>query len=352
MSAPMSSYGSVLPPAAASGAGPAGAAAVPSSSGATTGPPASSAGSAAPGAPGFLPGLRDSAPARVPRDVSMSDLENARTVVADLVAASSVVFPGLEWAVAVARGSMGVPDLWVCNNEGACFIPAGVYLSRNMPVAAHLDTDFDDRWYGWFNPAERVVRAVRAMGYAVSAVATNWLTASDFVDEATPDVALGVAPSSSAQEALAGSLTRDRSHRLETLNSGLYRELAADEDAAEAYARYLIQHAVFGGPELSSTAQAVGRLVVGRQWPPEAQWDALQAEYTTDNLMTGSQRPGLLGVEDPHQLVTYREQFQRCRRVETLLCWREESPADVAYAAAMAGIATPSLMSVVAASSR
>jgi len=127
------------------------------------------------------------------------------------------------------------------------------------------------------------------------------------------------------------------------LNSGLYRELAADEDAAEAYARYLIQQAVFRGTELSST---VGRLVVGRQWPTEAQWDALQAECTTDNLRAGSQRPGLLGVEDPHQLVTYREEFQRCRRVETLLCWREESPADVAYAAAMAGIATPSLMSL------
>ncbi|EHB44061.1 hypothetical protein MycrhDRAFT_6956 [Mycolicibacterium rhodesiae JS60] len=282
----------------------------------------------------------------------MSDLENARTAVADLAAAASVVFPGLDWAVAVARGTTGFPDLWVCNNEGACFIPAGVYLSRNMPVAAHFDTDFDDRWFGWFNPAEHVVRAVRAMGYAVSAVATTWLKPSDLVDEATPDVALGVAPSSSAQEALAGWLTRDRSHRLETLNSGLYRELAADEDAAESYARYLIQQAVFGDLELSSTAQAVGRLVVGRQWPTEAQWDALQAEYIDANLMTGSQRPGLLGVEEPHQLVTYRQQFLRCRRVETLLCWRDESPADVAYAAAMAGIATPSVAAVITTSVR
>jgi hypothetical protein len=282
----------------------------------------------------------------------MTDLENARTAVADLAAASSVVFPGLDWAVAVARGNTGVPDLWACSNEGACFIPAGVFLSRTMPVAAHFDADFDDRWYGWFNPAERVVRAVRAMGYAVSAVATSWSLASDLVDEATPDVAIGVAPSSAPQEAGAAALTRDRSHRLETVNPGLYRELAADEDAADAYARYLIQHAVYGGPELSSTAQAVGRLVVGRQWPTEAQWDALQDEYTFDTLMAGSQRPGLQGFDTPHQLVMYRADFERCRRLETLLCWREESPADVAYAAAMAGIATPSLMSVVAPSSR
>ncbi|MGY4647675.1 chemotaxis protein [Mycobacterium sp. URHB0021] len=289
---------------------------------------------------------------RVSRDVSMTDLENARSAVADLAAASSVVFPGLDWAVAVARGSSGIPDLWVCSNEGAAYIPAGVYLSRTMPVAAHFDTDFDDRWYGWFNPAERVVRAVREMGYAVSAVATSWSLASDLVDEATPDVALGVAPSSAPQEAGAAALTRDRSHRLESVNPGLYRELAADVDAAETYARYLIQHAVFGGPDLSAAAQSVARQVLGRQWPSAAQWDALQAEYTTDSLMAGSQRPGLRGVEEPHQLVTYREEFQRCRRVETLLCWRDESPADVAYAAAIAGIATPSLMSVVAHSSR
>jgi hypothetical protein len=76
----------------------------------------------------------------------MTDLENAQAAVADLAAASSAVFPGLEWAVAVTRGSTGVPDLWVCSNEGACFIPGGVYLSRTMPVAAHFDADFDDRW--------------------------------------------------------------------------------------------------------------------------------------------------------------------------------------------------------------
>lgn len=292
--------------------------------------------------------MRDSgAAARVSRDVSMNDLETARAAVADLAAASSLVFPGLDWAVVVARGSTGRPDLWVSSNEGAAYIPAGVYLSRTMPVAAHFDADFDDRWYGWFNPAERVVRAVWAMGDTVSAVATSWPQSSDVVSEATPDVAIGVAPSSSPADAEAAVLTRNRSHRLETINPGLYRELTADADAAEAYARYLIQHAVFGGPELSPSVQAVARGVLARQWPSAAQWAALEAEYVNDRLMAGSQRPGLMGIEEPHQLVTYRHDFQQCRRVETLLGWRDESPADVAYAAALAGIATPSVASVV-----
>lgn len=252
----------------------------------------------------------------------------------------------------MARGDNGRPDLWVCSNEGAAYIPAGVYLSRSNPLAAHLDPDFDARWYGWFNPAERVIRAVRAMGYAVSAVATSWPTPSDLVDEATPDVAIGVTPSGRPDDAAAAELTRNRSHRLETLNAGLYRELAADEDAAEVYARHLIQHAVCDGPGLSTTAQTVARQVLGRQYPSAAQWDALAAEYTDTVLMAGSQRPGLIGVERPHQLVTYRSEFELCRRVETLLCWRDENPADVAYAAAMAGIPTPSVLSVVATGSR
>jgi hypothetical protein len=54
--------------------------------------------------------------------------------VADLAAASSVVYPGLEWAVAVARGASGVAELWVITNEGSRYIPAGVYVPR----AIHL----------------------------------------------------------------------------------------------------------------------------------------------------------------------------------------------------------------------
>ena len=105
----------------------------------------------------------------------MTDLELARVAVADLAAASSVVYPGLEWAVVVSRGSSsGLPDLWVTSNEGAGYIPAGVHIRRSMPLAARFDEDFDARWFGWFNPAETALRAVRARGGAVSAIATTW----------------------------------------------------------------------------------------------------------------------------------------------------------------------------------
>ena len=54
-------------------------------------------------------------------------------VVADLAAASSAVYPGLQWAVVVGRGASGMPEMWVTTNEGAGYIPHGVFVSRAMP---------------------------------------------------------------------------------------------------------------------------------------------------------------------------------------------------------------------------
>jgi hypothetical protein len=62
--------------------------------------------------------------------------------------------------------------------------------------------------------------------------------------------------------------------------------------------------------------------------------------------MAGSQRPGLQGIEEPDLLVGYVRDFVRCRRLETLLCWEDATPADVVYAAAMAGVPLNLLPSV------
>ncbi|MDT5047329.1 MAG: hypothetical protein QOG75_3203, partial [Mycobacterium sp.] len=316
---PMSSYGSVLPPSgmpapAGGGGGPA------SIGGAPAAPPVT--GGAGTPASGFMPVRDQVAPQQVARHVSMTDLELARAAVADLAAASSVVYPGLEWAVVVSRSASGVPELWVTTNEGAGYIPAGVHIRRSMPLAARFDEDFDARWFGWFNPAETALRAVRARGDAVSAIATTWAQQSELVNDATPDVAIAVAPSSAPGDAEASQLLNSRSHRLETVAPGIYQSLdRAEQHVAEGYARQLTQEAAFSGPELSSVAQSVARGLISARWPSNEEWSALRTEYEMERLMAGSQRPGLQGYEQPEQLVGYVQDFVHCRRLETLLCW-------------------------------
>ena len=125
-------------------------------------------------------GRRDGSPVR--RDLAESDLQLARMAVAELAGAATVTDPGLDWAVAVGRNpTSGMTTLWVATNDGATYIPPGVYLRKTMPVAAKFDEDFDARWFGWVNPADKAVRAARALGDDVGAVATTWAWPSDYL---------------------------------------------------------------------------------------------------------------------------------------------------------------------------
>jgi hypothetical protein len=342
--APMTPYGSVLPPAAGGGGGAGGAISQPPLS--SPAPSVTSGGAVPPAGPppSFVPAVRESAP-RTPisRDLSITDLESARAAVADLAAASSAVYPGLQWAVVVARGASGIPEMWLTSNEGAGYIPPGVHVPRAMPLAAGMDADFDARWFGWSNPAETVLRAIQARGDAVSAIATTWPQESDMVREACEDVAIGVAQSGDPNEAEASTLTRGRSHRLETVDPALYHELQqADRAVVDSYVRQLTQQVAFGdGPELSATAQSIAKSLISGRWPTDAEWAALRSEYDWARLMAGSQRPGLIGVEEPTQLLNYQADFVMCRRLETLVCWQDNGPADVVYAARAAGVVLP-----------
>jgi hypothetical protein len=131
--------------------------------------------------------------------------------------------------------------------------------------------------------------------------------------------------------------------RLETVEPGLYYQMSRAKSAAvAAYCRELTARAAFHmGPELSATAQAVAReLVSGR--PPSAQvWRVVRAEFNRLQVMAGSQRPGLVGIEDSAQMLRYHGEYLTCRRLETLLAWDTGEPADVVYAARAAGVTLP-----------
>jgi hypothetical protein len=58
-------------------------------------------------------------------------------------------------------------------------------------------------------------------------------------------------------------------------------------------------------------------------------------------LMAACQRPGYDGIEYEGQHEIYRSDFIQCRRLETLLCWESDDPADIVYAARAAGVTGP-----------
>lgn len=336
MPAGLTPYGSVLPPAGPVVSAPSSVPAVPPV------PAEGGAPAASPGA-GLVPAVSGRAVAGVSRDDAASDVEVAKMAVAELAGASCLVDAGLDWAVAVGHNASGGTTLWVATNDGACYIPPGVFLRNGMAVAGGFDEDFDVRWMGWSNPAEKAVRGARANGDRVGAVATTWAWPSEFLedpDEGVRQVAIGVphgGPHGPASE-----LRRTRMHRLQTVNAGLYASLKAmDEPEAIAYCRELTRRSVFAGVvELSQIARTVADAVVAGGWPKAEEWAALNAEYESDRLMMAAQRPGLNGLEDPDQVVSYENFFTNCRRLEMLLCWKRSDSlmvADVAYAAWIAG---------------
>ena len=341
----MAPYGSVLTPPASAGSFPSASAAPPPAvSAAGGGVPAGPAGTSTPGLVSVA-GRRDGAEVR--RDLAESDLELARMAVAELAGAACLVDAGLDWAVAVGRNASGLPTLWVATNDGATYIPPGVYLRKTMPVAAQFDDDFDARWLGWVNPAEKAVRAARARGDAVGAVATTWAWPSEYLEvsaESVREVAIGV-PALGA-DSPATELLASRSHRLQTVDAALYADVkAADESAVRDYCRELVRRLAFGGTgdELSPVAQSVADALAAQRWPKTEEWAALSAEYDTALILMGAQRPGLNGVEDPNQVFTYAKLFVNCRRLEALLCWRwfGADLSNVVYAAWVAGVRAP-----------
>jgi hypothetical protein len=333
-------YGSVLPPAMSS--------AVPAGVGAPAGLSApaeggvSSAGAA--NAAGLMPVGGRRGAAAVHRDSAETDLELARIAVADLAGAACVTDPGLDWAVAVGRNqSTGAVSLWVATNDGATYIPPGVFVRKTMPIAAVFNEEFDARWFGWVNPAEKAVRAARALGDEVSAVATTWAWPSEYLTDrpAVREIATGVPPS--GLDSPASELLASRSHRLHTVDAALYASVkAADESVLRDYCRELVRRLVFGGDgdELSPVAQSVARALVARQWPRVEEWAALGAEYDTAVILAGAQRPGLDGLENPDQMVSYARHFVNCRRLEALLCWERYGGdlANAVYAAWVCGV--------------
>jgi hypothetical protein len=276
----------------------------------------------------------------VPVDVAVSDLELARRAVEELIHASRR-YGGLDWAVGVARGESGVPQLVAASNEGAGYIPVGVFLPRNLWLAFGRNEDFDARWFGWANPAETVLRAIRAQADSASAVATSFFSSSEELRDSVRELAIGVRPVNEPSDP-SPQLGPGRVHRLQTVAPRLYQALEqASQYEVARYCRQVTQEAIYGALTPPTPAvDAVARAVLAEESAPPAEWQRVRDEYEQACLLAGSQRPGFVGTDDPTLTQMYRSDFTAARRLETLLCWAEYSlsPADLVYAAIQVGV--------------
>jgi len=87
-------------------------------------------------------------------------LSTAIQLVYELMYGSRVYQAGIEWCVGVFLTPGGSPEIVVTSNEGAGYVPAGVFLPRSAgllfadPLA---DSTFREKWFGQANPVATMV---------------------------------------------------------------------------------------------------------------------------------------------------------------------------------------------------
>ena len=138
--------------------------------------PPSSGGGGATLIPASVVAAGQTAAARERRE--SADAAAAKELAWKLQHAAQVVGYPIEWAVGVFRSPSGMETV-ITSNDGASFIPAGVFVPRSVRVLAAdplVDDHFRQLWFGWADPARVLIEYahLRAdMGWRLVAAATT-----------------------------------------------------------------------------------------------------------------------------------------------------------------------------------
>lgn len=133
--------------------------------------PAPSAASAAAGPtliPASVVAAGQTAAARERRE--SADAAAAKELVWKLQHAAQAVKYPIEWAVGVFRSPSGT-EIVITSNDGASYIPAGVFVPRSVRVLSTdplADDHFRQLWFGWGDPARVLIE------YAQLRAETGW----------------------------------------------------------------------------------------------------------------------------------------------------------------------------------
>lgn len=328
---------------ASPGAGPAGGG--PTPAGAATAGVSGAAGGAATAsmAAGLDPGAQRNRSALQHESVPDLRLAEAIKLVYELMYGSRMFDGGIEWCVGVFETPSGSMETVVTSNEGAGYIPGGVFLPRSARMLfadSLVDNEFRDKWLGRSNPVETMVAYAqlrrgedgRLPLYAVaaSAVVADFASVGPAEEAGVEHVHL-CAPKDSPLHPSDGDQVLDAAHvhRLDVIDPALMRWMEAPErEMSELVARCArLTTAAFEATSarLGTSGLGLPDAVVGvYNWLEysggdisEAQWADLEAALTDAVVEASALRPS---NDSEFSIENYRRLHDVARLAE-LLCW-------------------------------
>lgn len=294
-------------------------------------------------AAGLEPGAQRNRSARQHESVPDLQLASAIQLVFELMYGSRMFDGGIEWCVGVFRTPAGSMETVVTSNEGAGYIPGGVFLPRSARMLfadSLVDTEFRDKWLGRSNPVETMMAYAelrrgedgRLPLYAVaaSAVVADFANVGPAEEAGVEHVHL-CTPNDSPLHPSDGDQVLDAAHvhRLDVIDPALMRWMEAPErEMSELVARCArLTTAAFEATsaQLGTSGLVLPDAVVGvYNWLEysggdisDAQWADLEAALKEAVAEASALRPS---NDSEFSIENYRRKHDIARLVE-LLCW-------------------------------
>lgn len=234
----------------------------------------------------------------------------------------------IDWAAGVLITPAG-PRIAVTSNEGAGYIPHGVF----MPVGVYLlwadpviDADFQAVFFGRANPAETLIAYAQIVGYDLAALAVSVNDGGS----AAPAAAARIREYTEADTELTAAdlpeLEVTGRHRLAVIDPHEYMRVTTTDMAPN-----------YGGL-LTATTRALAQaeplppiITLGvRTDPNDDGWTELTELAASARFDAALHRPGRIGAENP---AAYRAAFTLARAAELTAYWHDDPLPwpDIAY---------------------
>lgn len=259
-------------------------------------------------------------------------------------------YPGVHWCVGVFKFGATIETV-VTSNDGAGYIPPGVYLPRSARILfadPMLDNQFQNKWFGWVNPAATMVAYADHRGVSDPNVHLYALAATTDPGGSSvlPARRAGVphyrdcdsTRSPIPPHEPSPELDATRRHRLSVIDPTALSEIGqkqAWDDTATAVGMAMAAAEPLFVEVAPIVRQVFGALASGAPIT-DAQWDELEAVRRNGKSLW--MRPGYIEMEpSTNAAVTalYRAHHNLDRAAEALVLWRGQPQTypDIVYAA-------------------